>query len=284
MSHLSTRAATPSHGREIGDAFNRYLNVGKSGSSEQLRQAIKKLRDKTALAASTHDEAQESKEKPLGFLDPPIKPNQLGKFDQYEILEELGRGGRGIVFKAFDPALHRIVAMKVLAPQFAAVASARAFSPRVRAAAAVSHEHVVTIYAVAETKGLPCIVMQFVAGVSLQAHLEKRSPLPLEETLLIGIQTAQGLAAAHAQGLVHRDIKPANILLESGVGRIKITDFGLAQSANDASITQEGASSARRSTWLRSRRGAKPSILRRSIQFRQRPLFHVYGTSAVPRR
>jgi serine/threonine protein kinase len=166
----------------------------------------------------------------------------LGHFDHYEILQEVGRGGRGIVFKALDPALHRVVAIKVIAPEFAAFASARQrFLREAQAAAAVCHEHVVTIYAVAERRGLPYLVMQFVAGVSLQEHLEKRSPLPVEEILRIGIQTAQGLAAAHAQGLVHRDIKPANILLESGLGRVKITDFGLARTANDASITQVGA-------------------------------------------
>jgi serine/threonine-protein kinase len=223
------------------DALDRYLNGGKAGPSETLRQALTKLRDMMTFALPTQDEVEESKHMTLDFLDPPTKPNQLGQFGQYEILEEVGRGGRGIVFKALDPALHRIVALKVIAPPFAAVASARQrFLREARAAAAVCHKHVVTVYAVAETKELPCIVMQFVAGVSLQEHLKKRNPLPLEEILRIGIQTAQGLAAAHAQGLVHRDIKPANILLESGLGLVKITDFGLARTANDASLTQTG--------------------------------------------
>jgi serine/threonine protein kinase len=223
------------------DALDRFLNSGMACHSEKLRQGMKKLRDMTALAMSTQDEVAESKQIALDFLDPSTTPNQLGKFDHYEILEEVGRGGRAIVFKALDPTLHRTVAIKVIAPQFAAFPSTRQrFLREARAAAAVCHENVVTIYAVAETKGLPYLVMQFVAGVSLQEHLEKCCPLPLEEILRIGIQAAQGLAAAHSQGLVHRDIKPANILLESGIGRVKITDFGLARAADDVSITQVG--------------------------------------------
>jgi hypothetical protein len=175
------------------------------------------------------------------FLEPPVKPRQLGKLAHYEIIEVVGQGGMGIVFKALDPGLHRIVAVKVMAPQLATVPSARQrFSREARAAAAVCHEHIVTIHAVDEARGLPYLVMQFVAGVSLQERLEQRGPLNLDEILRIGMQTAQGLAAAHAQGLVHRDIKPANILLENGVERVKITDFGLARIGSDANLTQSG--------------------------------------------
>jgi serine/threonine protein kinase len=225
-----------------GEALARYLNSAKAGSSETLRQAISKLRDVTTFAMLTQDEFEGSEQMSLDFLDPPTTPQQLGLFDRYEVLSVVGSTGRSIVFKARDPALHRIVAVKVIAPQFAAFASARQrFLREARAAAAVCHDNVVTIHAVAEAKGLPYLVMQFVAGTSLQEYLQKRSPLPVEEILRIGIQTAQGLAATHAQGLVHRDIKPANILLEHGVGRVKITDFGLARTVNDPSITQVGA-------------------------------------------
>src|SRR5206468_12142064 len=88
--------------------------------------------------------------------------------------------------------------------------------------------------------GLPYLVMQCVAGLSLQERLDRDGPLELHEVLRIGLQTASGLAAAHAQGLVHRDVKPANILLENGVERVKLTDFGLARAAADASLTQSG--------------------------------------------
>ncbi len=104
----------------------------------------------------------------------------------------------------------------------------------------MAHDHVVAIHAVDSWKGLPYLVMQYVPGKSLQARIERDGPLAVDEVLRIGMQVASGLAAAHAQGLVHRDIKPANILLENGIERIKITDFGLARAADDASISQSG--------------------------------------------
>src|SRR6266480_1542432 len=147
----------------------------------------------------------------------------------------------GIVLRGFDEQLHRVVAIKVMAAQLATNATARKrFTREAQAQAAVSHDHIVTIHAVEEAGPLPHLVMQYVAGLSLQQRLEKDGPLELQEILRIGMQTASGLAAAHAQGLVHRDIKPANILLENGVERVKITDFGLARAAADASLTQSG--------------------------------------------
>jgi serine/threonine-protein kinase len=146
-----------------------------------------------------------------------------------------------VVLKAFDPALHRPVAIKVLSPALAASGAARQrFTREARAAAAVVHEHVVTVHGVEAQNGLPYLVMEYVAGRSLQQRLDESGPLGLREVLRIGMQTASGLAAAHAQGLVHRDVKPANILLENGVERVKLTDFGLARAADDASLTQSG--------------------------------------------
>ena len=169
------------------------------------------------------------------------KPGSLGRLGHYEIQEVIGRGGMGIVLRAFDEKLHRVVAIKVMAPQLATSATARRrFTREAQAAAAVTHDHIVTIHAVEEADGLPYLVMQYVAGMSLQERLERDGPLQLAEILRIGMQTAAGLAAAHAQGLVHRDIKPANILLENGIERVKITDFGLARAADDASLTQSG--------------------------------------------
>ncbi len=177
----------------------------------------------------------------LDFLAPADKPGSLGRLGHYDIQEVVGRGGMGIVLRAFDEKLHRIVAIKVMAAQLATNATARKrFTREAQAAAAVSHDHVVTIHAVEEANGLPYLVMQYVAGLSLQERLDRRGPLELHEILRIGMQTASGLAAAHAQGLIHRDIKPANILLENGVERVKITDFGLARAAADASLTQPG--------------------------------------------
>jgi serine/threonine protein kinase len=137
----------------------------------------------------------------------------------------------GIVLKAFDPVLNRVVAVKVLQPSLAAQPVARKrFLREARAAAAVSNDHVVRIYAVDEDQGLPFLVMEFISGITLQKKIEQEAPLDLRETLRIGMQIASGLEAAHHQGVVHRDIKPANILLENSVEKVKITDFGLARS------------------------------------------------------
>jgi hypothetical protein len=180
-------------------------------------------------------------DEPLDFLDPSDESGSLGRLAHYEVREVVGRGGMGVVLRAFDERLHRVVAIKVMAPRLATSATARRrFTREARAAAAVTHDHIVTIHAVEESGPLPYIVMQFVAGASLQDRLDRTGPLQLHEVLRIGMQTAAGLAAAHAQGLVHRDVKPSNILLENGVERVKLTDFGLARAADDASLTQSG--------------------------------------------
>jgi serine/threonine-protein kinase len=177
----------------------------------------------------------------LDFLAPTDWPDSLGRLGSYEVKGVLGRGGMGVVLKAFDPALHRNVAIKVLSESFAASGAARArFLREARAAAAVAHEHVVAVHAVDERGGLPFLVMEYIPGRSLQDRIDRDGPLLLAEILRIGMQTASGLAAAHAQGLVHRDIKPANILLENGVERVRLTDFGLARAAADAGVTQSG--------------------------------------------
>jgi serine/threonine-protein kinase len=99
---------------------------------------------------------------------------------------------------------------------------------------------VVAVYDVDEINGQPYLVMEYVQGGSLQQRLDQYGPLELEETVRIGMQTAAGLAAAHAQELIHRDVKPANILLEQGLDKVKLTDFGLARAMDDASLTQSG--------------------------------------------
>jgi eukaryotic-like serine/threonine-protein kinase len=177
----------------------------------------------------------------LDFLTPSDKPGSLGRLGHYEIQEVIGRGGMGIVLRAFDDKLHRVAAIKVMAPHMPANGAARKrFVREARAAAAVRDEHVVGIYAVEETAEAPYLAMEYIAGVSLQERLDRSGPLEVKEILRIGLQAASGLAAAHAQGLIHRDVKPANILLENHVERVKITDFGLARAVDDASLTQEG--------------------------------------------
>lgn len=194
-----------------------------------------------AAAALGFDDTAVRFESVLGFLSPTDDPRMLGRLGAYEIVGVVGQGGMGVVLKGYDPALSRYVAIKVLAPHLAASGSARLrFAREAQAAAAVTHENVIAIHGVAEWNGLPYLVMPYVRGESLQKRLDQHGPLGLNEVLRVGRQVAAGLAAAHAQGLVHRDIKPANILLEDGVERLRITDFGLARAVDDASLTRTG--------------------------------------------
>jgi hypothetical protein len=177
----------------------------------------------------------------LSFVAPSSEPGSLGRLDQYEVLEVVGRGGMGVVLRARDTKLERIVAIKVLAQPFAASGTARQrFAREARAAAAVRDDHVVAIHAVRDDAPVPYLVMEYIDGCNLETLLRRSGPPEVKEVLRIGMQIASGLAAAHAQGLVHRDVKPANILLENGVQRVKLSDFGLARAADDARLTQSG--------------------------------------------
>jgi serine/threonine-protein kinase len=207
------------------------------------------------LASHVENSSAEKDARPLGasidellpadfaveFLEPCDRPDALGRLGAFEILEVINRGGMGVVLKGFQPELGRYVAIKVMAPHLAASGSARQrFAREARAAAAIVHPHVMAIHSVSAAGRLPFLVMPFVACESLQERLDREGPLGLHEILRIGVQTAAGLAAAHAQGLVHRDVKPANILLELGVDRVMLTDFGLARAVDDASLTRTG--------------------------------------------
>lgn len=176
----------------------------------------------------------------VGVLSASDAPDALGQLGPYTVTEVIGRGGMGIVLKARDASLDRIVAIKLLAPQLASNPTARKrFLREARTAAAVTHQHIVTIHAVGEER-LPYLVMECVSGQSLQDKLDRHGPLELKEILRIGTQVASGLAAAHAQGVIHRDIKPSNILLENGIERARITDFGLARAIDDVAMTKTG--------------------------------------------
>src|SRR5579884_1041791 len=193
-----------------------------------------------AAAQTTGGENGASDDEALTFLAPPTRPDALGRIGHYEVLQVFGRGGFGIVFRAFDETLQRVVALKVMAPQLAATSPARKrFLREARSSAQVRHENVVQVYEVAE-QPLPYLAMEFIPGETLQQRLDRAGPLDVPEVLRIGRQIAEGLAAAHAMDLIHRDIKPGNVLLEGGQHKVKITDFGLARTADDASISQSG--------------------------------------------
>jgi HD-like signal output (HDOD) protein/tRNA A-37 threonylcarbamoyl transferase component Bud32 len=177
------------------------------------------------------------------------------RLNGYEVREILGQGGMGVVLKAYDPLLDRFVAVKMLKPEFLVRDTERErFLREARTAAAIEHQNVIRVYAVSEINSIPYLVMEYVAGQSLQDRLDAKGPLPLAEIFWFGRQIAAGLQAAHARRVIHRDIKPANILLsDSGQGTggqgnaqptalaltAKITDFGLARVLDEAARSQD---------------------------------------------
>ena len=175
------------------------------------------------------------------FLEPALYPDLLGRLGRYDVEHVIGAGGFGIVLKAHDSDLRRVVALKVLAPHLKSSAAARQrFAREAQTAAAIVHEHVIPIFDVVNTDDHCYLVMQYIAGESLQERVDRQGPLPIEDVLRIAMQAASGLDAAHQQGVVHRDVKPANILLEESVDRVLISDFGLARTADDANLTRSG--------------------------------------------
>jgi predicted Ser/Thr protein kinase len=177
------------------------------------------------------------------FLSPPQAADELGRLGKYRVLKILGYGGMGVVFKGEDTDLKRPVAIKAMLPTLAASASAgKRFKREAQAMAAVEHDHIVRIYQVDEDRGVPFMAMEFLKGEPLDERLKRHEKVPLSEVLRIGREIAEGLGAAHGQGLIHRDIKPGNVWLEAPRTRVKILDFGLARAAaQDSGLTQQGA-------------------------------------------
>jgi uncharacterized protein (TIGR03067 family) len=230
---------------ELRSRIEELLRAHESGSFPDFLTEAAPAFDATLSIASTPMDATQTRlgeegfTASLPFLLPPREAGHLGRLDHYEVHSIIGQGGMGVVLKAFDESLDRIVAIKVLGAQYAANGTARKrFIREAKNVAAVVHDHVVSIHAVDER--VPYLVMQLVQGISLQDRIDETGPMQVNEILRIGTQIASGLAAAHRSGVVHRDIKPSNILLENGLERVKITDFGLARAVDDASVTQSG--------------------------------------------
>jgi hypothetical protein len=192
------------------------------------------------------------------FLSPAEGPGELGRLGGYRVLKVLGAGGMGVVFEAEDLRLKRPVALKAMLPTVAASPTNRQrFLLEAQAAAAIEHDHIVTIYQVGEDRNIPFIAMQLLKGESLEDRLAHQGALGPAEALHITRQIASGLAVAHDRGLIHRDIKPSNIWLERkdeggrrkdepnpsrSSFRVRILDFGLARPMeSDTHLTRDGA-------------------------------------------
>jgi serine/threonine protein kinase len=166
----------------------------------------------------------------------------------YELLEEIGKGGMGVVYKARDTRLDRFVAVKLLPPEkMSDPDRKRRFVQEAKAASALNHPNIVTIHEIDSLDGVDFMVMEYVEGAPLDRLIPAKG-LPIEQTLAYAVQIADALAAAHAAGIVHRDVKPGNIVV-TPAGRVKVLDFGLAKlvertRSEDMTVTAEAATRA----------------------------------------
>jgi serine/threonine protein kinase/pectin methylesterase-like acyl-CoA thioesterase len=229
--------------------------------AEQLVQLIERLRELPHQPQATQffggkegSRNADLESELVSYLQPARAAEELGWLGTYRVLKLLGAGGMGGVFLAEDTQLHRRVALKVMRPDISGHANAdERFLREARAAAAMHHDHIVTIFQVGRDGQVPFLAMEFLEGETLEDRLRRDRVMPLSEVLRIGREIAEGLAAAHSRGLVHRDIKPANIWLESRASimdsgahneqppRVKLLDFGLARAADaNFELTSQG--------------------------------------------
>jgi serine/threonine protein kinase len=164
-----------------------------------------------------------------------------GQLGRYQILEEIGRGGMAVVYKAYQPSLNRYVALKVLPAQYQNDAELLArFRREAEAAKALAHPNIVRVFEVGEAQGMPFIAMEYVEGGSVASELSRRhGPLDTGTATGIAAQIAAALDYAHQQGVIHRDVKPSNMLLARD-GRALLSDFGIAKAAGKRTLTQKG--------------------------------------------
>ena len=166
--------------------------------------------------------------------------DQIFLGNRYELLEEIGSGGMAHVFRARDTLLDRIVAIKILKPEYTEDTQfIERFRVEAKAAASLSNSNIVMIYDVGQDDGIYYIIMEYVDGITLKEYISKAGRIPWKEAVTLAVQMSQAIDSAHSNNIIHRDIKPQNILLTRD-RKIKITDFGIARAASSATITTVG--------------------------------------------
>ncbi|HVT19493.1 MAG TPA: serine/threonine-protein kinase, partial [Thermoanaerobaculia bacterium] len=239
--HLHELAASVSDGAPVD-----WEREEREARDPEDRGLVRALRDLATISGAHHDWQHESAG---GALDragqPPAAAAAAGAVgdmaSHYRVLEVLGGGGMGVVYKAEDTRLGRPVALKFLPPELTRDPHAKArFLQEARAASALDHPNICTIHEVGETAdGQLFLAMACYEGETLKRRLE-RGALPLAEVIDFSLQAARGLAKAHGRGIVHRDVKPANLML-TGDGIVKILDFGIAKLAGATTLTRAGS-------------------------------------------
>lgn len=242
--------ASPDHSPRAVTVFEQVLKLPMEARDAFVENLIEEnpslgAEVKSLLAAYTQDGVTEELNQALADALFPRWPDlKLGigrQISNYEILDRLGVGGMGVVYKARDLRLNRLVALKFLAPHLSANSEAKKrFMQEARAASALDHTNICTVYEIDETDdGLVFIAMAYYEGETLKQRIDQ-GPLAEHEVIEIGLQMAEGLGRAHEAGIVHRDVKPANTILTLR-GDVKLLDFGIAKLDGTTNLTRKGA-------------------------------------------
>ena len=193
---------------------------------DSSRQLVKRIGGVVAQQVISREEMER-------LLDAPQQPDELGRIGRYRVIEFMAAGGMGLVFKAEDSHLNRLVCIKIMHPALALKSDARLrFERESRSAAQLRSERIVTLLDIGVQRELPYIVMQLLDGESLRSKLSREGKLSAQQSVHYMMQIAEGLRHAHGMGLLHRDIKPDNIWITS-TGELKLLDFGLARPFED---------------------------------------------------
>lgn len=215
----------------------RAVLLATSAEDEAVRHEVERLLASHEAADDFLETLDPRRVEELMEFSPPVLAagDRLGP---YRIVDCLGRGGMGVVYRARDPRLNRMLALKLLLPDATDPASTLRLAREARAASALDHPHIAAVYELGETEdGIPYIAMAYVEGETLERRLEA-GPLEVDEAIAIAIMVADGLGEAHRSGIVHRDIKPSNLVVNPQ-GTVKIVDFGIARS-DESKLTRTG--------------------------------------------
>lgn len=237
------------------------LSASDTKSEDSLTDSLRGVSDSHAFLSQDDSDAIERLIKSLSLVDgatpripvsgdelrrvlgEPLRDGDLGSLSRYRIVDVIGAGGMGVVFRGIDPVIERSVAIKVLRPSLGSDRGAvRRFRREACAMAAVAHPYVATILEVGEANGLPFFTMPWLEGQSLKRRMQQGERLERSELLRIASQIASGLAAAHRVSVLHRDIKPDNVWICDDEGEVRILDFGLARGLDaNSAVSQSDA-------------------------------------------